>query len=146
MEYIRTYTSTTYQSKQIRGGHTILAASDGSYLDNRRASAGWAFYVPREEADIDGRPISGVKILFGGTILVDGHLDLNSAYQAEVVGVFTVTIFLHFLRLYLEQQQIATSLVCDNEGLVTCISKYYDFDMSHSTPDMMEQRSNSPNN
>ena len=33
---------------------------------------------------------------------------------------------------------MATSLVCDNEGLVKCISKYYDFDMSHTTPDMTE--------
>ena len=71
-------------------------------------------------------------MLFGGTILADGRLDLNSAYRAESAGVFTVTIFLHFLQLYLQQHHIATSLICDNEGLVKCTSKYYDFDMSHA--------------
>ena len=39
---------------------------------------------------------------------------------------------------YLRQQQIATYLICDNEGLVKYIKKYYDFDMKHITPDMME--------
>ena len=76
--------------------------------------------------------------MFGGTILVDNRLDSNSAYQAKAVGIFTATIVLHFLRLYLEQQKIATSLICDNEGLVKCISKYYDFDMNNITPDMTE--------
>ena len=69
---------------------------------------------------------------------MDGRLDSNSSYRAEAVGVFAVTIHLHLLRLYLEQQQMATSLVCDNKGLVKCISKYYDFDMSRTTPDMTE--------
>lgn len=69
---------------------------------------------------------------------MDGLLDSNSAYRAESVGVLTVTIFLHLLHLYIEYQQIATSLICDNKGLVKCISKYNDFDMSHITPDMTE--------
>ena len=58
---------------------------------------------------------------------MDGRLDSNSAYRAEAVGIFTVTIVLHFLGLYLEQQQIDTSLICDNEGLVKCIIKYTDY-------------------
>ena len=33
-------------------------------------------------------------------------------------------------------QQIATSLICDNEGLVECISRYSDTNMSHVTPDI----------
>ena len=53
--------------------------------------------MPRAEVDNEGRTILGIKVLFGGTILVDGHLDSNSAYRAESVGVFTVTICLHFL-------------------------------------------------
>ena len=98
----------------------------------------WAFYVPSEEADVDSRIISSFKVLLKWTILIDGHLDSNSAYRAEAVGVFTVTIVLHFIGLYLRQQHIATSLICNNEGLEKCINKYYDFDMNHITPDMTE--------
>ena len=49
---------------------------------------------------------------------MDSCLDSNSAYRAEADEIFTVTIFLHFLRLHLEQQQTATSFICDNKGLV----------------------------
>ena len=34
--------------QHIRSGHTILAVSDGSYLEDGRVSAGWAFYEPSE--------------------------------------------------------------------------------------------------
>ena len=78
------------QHKQ--NGHTILAASDGSYLKDGQASAGWAFYEPSEEYDGDGRLVPSVKIHFGDTILVDSRLDSNSTYQAKAVGIFTVTI------------------------------------------------------
>ena len=33
--------------QQIRDGWTILAASDGSYLEGGQALTGWAFYAPR---------------------------------------------------------------------------------------------------
>ena len=54
------------------------------------------------------------------------------------MGVFTVTIFLHFLQLYLEQQQIATSLICNNKGLVKCISRYSNSGTNHVTTDITE--------
>ena len=41
-------------------------------------------------------------------------------------------------RIISNQQQITNSLICDNEGMVKCIKKYYEFDMNHITPDMME--------
>ena len=107
-------------------------------MEDGQAAAEWVFYVPRVEVNNDGHRFSGTKVLFGGTILVDSHLESNSAYQAESVGVFTKTIFLHFLPLYLEQQQITTSLKWDNKGLVKCISRYSDTDMSHVTPDITE--------
>ena len=76
---------------------------------------------------------------FDGTILVDNCLDSNSAYWAELVGVLTATIFLYLLQVYLgHQQQIVTSFICDNEGLVKYIIKYYDTNMSHITPDVTE--------
>ena len=66
---------------------------------------------------------------FGGTILVDSSFDSNSSYQAKAVGVFTATVPLYLLQLHLEhQQQLVTSFICDNEGLVKCIIKYYDND------------------
>ena len=99
---------------------------------------GWAFYEPSEEYDSDGRSVLCVKILFGGTILVDSHLDSNSAYLAEAVSIFTATIVLHFLGPYLSQQQIDTSLICDNKGLVKCIKKYTNYDTKHITPDMTD--------
>ena len=37
------------------------------------------FYVTVTDIDDQGWEISGVRISFGGTILVDGQLDLNSA-------------------------------------------------------------------
>ena len=77
----------------------------------------WAFYEPSKEYDSDGRVVPSVKILFGGTILVDHRLDSNSAYRVEAVGIFTVTTVLHFLGIYLSQQQIDTSLICDNKEL-----------------------------
>ena len=79
-------------------------------MEDGRASAGWALYEPCEECGGQGRVVPCVKVLFRSTILVDGRLDSNSAYRAEAVGIFTVTIVLHFLGLYLEQQQITTSL------------------------------------
>ena len=66
--------------QQIINGQTILAASDGSYLEDGRASAVWALYEPCEECDDQGRVVPSVKVLLGSTILVDGCLDLNSAY------------------------------------------------------------------
>ena len=40
---------------------------------------------------------------------------------------------------YLKQQQISTSLIRDNVGLVKCVNKYYNFFyMKHITPDMSE--------
>ena len=77
----------------------------------------WAFYEPSKEYDGDGRVVPCVKILFGGTILMDHRLDSNSAYRVEAVGIFTVTTVLHFLGIYLSQQQIDTSLICDNKEL-----------------------------
>ena len=41
----------------IRSGQTILAVSDGSYLEDGRALTGWAFYEPGEEYDGDGRVV-----------------------------------------------------------------------------------------
>ena len=117
--------------QQIISEQTILAASEGSYLEDGRASAGWALYEPSEECDSEGRIVPSVKILFGS-------LDSNSAYRAEAVSIFTVTIVLHFLGLYLEQQQIDTSLICDNKGLVKCIKKYTDYNTKHITADMTE--------
>ena len=53
--------------------------------------------MPSEEADGDSRIISRAKILFVGTVLVNGHLDSNSAYQAEAVGIFTGGVFFKLL-------------------------------------------------
>ena len=53
------------------------------------------------------------------------------------ISLIYCAIVLHFLGLYLRQQQIATSLICDNE-LVKCIKKYNNFDMNPITPDMTE--------
>ena len=58
--------------QQIQGKHTILAASDCSYLEDGRAAAGRAFYVLRIEINDNGRRNSGIKVLFGWTILVEG--------------------------------------------------------------------------
>ena len=61
-------------------------------MEDGRASAGWALYEPCEECGGQGRVVPCVKVLFRSTILVDGRLDSNSAYRAEAVGIFTVTI------------------------------------------------------
>ena len=66
--------------QQIINGQTILAASDESYQEDGRASAGWALYEPCEEYDDQGRVVLSAKVLFGSTILVSSRLDSNSAY------------------------------------------------------------------
>ena len=124
--------------QRIRDNNTITAVTDGSYLDDKRASVGWGFYAPISD-DNDGRVVPGATILFGSTILVDGHFDLNSLYQAEAVGGLTATILLYLLQLHIEhQQQLVTSFICDNKGLVKCIIKYYDINAAHITPDVTE--------
>ena len=82
----------------------------------------------------------GVRTLFGETILVDSSFDNpNSSYWAEVVGVLTATILLYLLQLHIEhQQQLVTSFIRGNKGLVKCIIKYYDDDMTHVTPGVTE--------
>ena len=49
-----------------------------------------------EEEDIK----RDVKILFGGTILVDGNLEETSSYRSEAMRTITVAIFLYLLRLF----------------------------------------------
>ena len=41
------------------------------------------------------------KILFGGTILVDGSLEEMSSYRSEAMGTITTAIVLYLLRLFL---------------------------------------------
>ena len=56
--------------QQIISGQTILAVSDGSYLEDGRASVGWALYELSEEYDSHGRLVPSVKLLFGSTTAV----------------------------------------------------------------------------
>ena len=77
----------------IRDGKPIHSASDGSVLSDGRASAGWLFWRPAAEnstiLDVEVEDIKReAKILFGGTILVDGSLEEMSSYRSEAVDLY----------------------------------------------------------
>ena len=47
------------------------------------------------------------KILFRGTVLVDGSLEVMSSYRSEVMGAITTAIVLYLLRLFTQTQYIS---------------------------------------
>ena len=72
----------------IRNGKPIHYASDGSVLSDGSASAGWLFWRLAQKCNVDVRVEEGdidreLKVLFGGTILVDGSLEEMSSYKIK---------------------------------------------------------------
>ena len=109
-------------------GKPIHSVSGGSVLSDGRASAGWLFWRPAAESDtifdVEVEDIKReAKILFGGTILVDGCLEEMSFYRSEAMGTITTAILPYLLRLFTQTQHITTSThTCDNDGLVKKVS------------------------
>ena len=55
------------------------------------------------------------------------------------LGIDSKRMFLYLVQLYQEyQQQIVTSFICDNKGLVEYILKYFNNDMTYIAPDVTE--------
>ena len=68
--------------------------------------------VSVEEEDIDQE----LKVIFGGTILVDDSLEEMSSYRSEAMGTLTTAIVLHLLRLFTKTLHPSTSIhTCDND-------------------------------
>ena len=108
----------------ISAGKFIHSVSDGSVLSDGRASAEWLFWGPAAKSDmildVEAEDIKReAKILFRGTVLVDGSLEVMSSYRSEVMGAITTAIVLYLLRLFTQTQYISWSTrTCDNDGLV----------------------------
>ena len=62
---------------RIREGQTTKAASDGSWLDNGKASAGWLLWTMPRKIDGEGQSTRRPTIMLGGTMRVDGKSDAN---------------------------------------------------------------------
>ena len=70
--------------QRMQDGKDVDATSDGSWLDDGRASAGWLIWAMNDDLDEDGQVTKRRKILMGSTILVDGRA--NTAFRAETLG------------------------------------------------------------
>ena len=97
----------------ISAGKLIHSASDGSVLSDGRASAGWLFWRPTPESDtildVEAENIKReAKILFRGTILVDGSLEEMSSCRSEATGTIATAIVQYLLRLFTQTQHIMT--------------------------------------
>ena len=69
--------------ERMREGKDIDASSDGSWLDNDIALAGWILWAICDGVDEDGQLTKRRTILMGSTMLVDGRLDANTAFRGK---------------------------------------------------------------
>ena len=76
----------------MRDSKDIDAVSDGSRLDDGRASAGWLIWAMSDNLDEEGQVTKRRKILIGSTMMVDGRLDANTAFRVEALGCFIIPI------------------------------------------------------
>ena len=103
--------------ERIREGKDIEAASDGSRLDDCRASAGWLLWMLKEEIDKAGQPIKRPTIMLGSTIRVNGRLDANTAFRAEALRCLIIPIIICLAKEFIQQMQnIRVQHTCDNQG------------------------------
>ena len=80
--------------QRLREGKDIDAESDGSRLEDGRASVGWIMWAMRDDVNEEGRLTKRRKILMGSTIQVDGRVDANTAFRAEALGCLIIPIII----------------------------------------------------
>ena len=80
--------------ERMRDGKDIGAASDGSRMDNGRASAGWLLWTMCDEI-VDDRQLTRQRFfLMGSTICVDRRLDANTAFRVEALGCLIIPVII----------------------------------------------------
>ena len=79
---------------RIREGLTTEAASDGTWLDDGRASAGWLLWTMAAKIDDEGQSTRRQTIMLGGTMRVDGRSDANTAFRAKPLGCLIIPIII----------------------------------------------------
>ena len=87
----------------MQEGKDIDAASDGSQLDDGRASAGWIIWVMSNHVDEDEQLTKRQNILMGCTMRVDGRLDANTAFRAEALGCLIIPIIVCLANEFIHQ-------------------------------------------
>ena len=87
----------------MREGKDIDAASDGSWLDDGRASAGWIMWAISNDVDKDKQLTKRRKILMDSTMRVDGRLDANTAFRAEALGYLIIPIMVCLANEFIHQ-------------------------------------------
>ena len=102
---------------RIREGQTIEAASDGSQLDDGRASAGWLLWAMAEAINNEGQSIRCPTIMLGGTMRVDGRLDANTAFRAEALGCLIISIIFCVAKEFIQLWMMAEAI--DDKGQST---------------------------
>ena len=122
--------------ERMRERKDIDAASDGSWLDDGRASAGWLLWMMSDEIDDEGQLTRQPKILIGSTMCVDGRLYANTAFRAEALGCLIIPIIICLAKEFIQQtQRLQVRHTCDNRGLVDQLSWLYKQERYHTIPD-----------
>ena len=118
---------------QIREGHTIEAASDGSRLDDGRAAAGWLFWTMEDAIDDKGQQTRRPTIMLGGTMGVDGRSDENTTFRAEALGCLIIPLIVCLAKEFINhRQRIGVRHTCDNQGLVDQLRRFYKHERYHT--------------
>ena len=89
--------------QRLQEGKDIDAASDGSQLDNDRASVGWIIWAISDNVNEDGQLTKRRKIPMCSTMLVDGRLDENTAFKAEALGCLIIPIIVCLANEFIHQ-------------------------------------------
>ena len=122
--------------EQIREGQAIEAASDGSRLDDGRASAGWLLWTMDKGNDDAGQPTRRPTIMLGSTMQVDGRLDANTAFRTEALGCLIIHISICLAKEFIpKNQSFRVQHTCDNQGLVDQLNRFYKQERYHTIPD-----------
>ena len=117
----------------------INATSDGSRLDDDRASVGWLIWTMSDDLDEDGQLTKQRKTLMGGTMLVDGRLDMNTAFRVEALGCLIISIIVCLANEFIHQhQRLRVRHTCDNQGLVDQLCWMYKQERYHTIPDTVD--------
>ena len=103
--------------ERMQEGKDIDAASDGSWLDNGRSSAGWIMWAMSKNVDKDRQLTKQRKILMGSTMLADGRLDANTAFRAEALGCLNTPIIVCLANGFIHQhRRLRVRRTCENQG------------------------------
>ena len=105
--------------QRLREGKDIDAVSDGSRLDDGKASVGWIIWAMSDDIDKDGHLTKQRKILMRSTIQVGRRLDANTAFRAEALGCLIIPIIVCLANEFVHQtRRLRVRHTCNNQGLV----------------------------